>query len=131
MEWAARAIGIFYVLGGLMLLYQAWLNWRLQRALSGLMPGAFNEQVGDGVIALGGMLVLASGAALAALSGWAVAAFLAGWTIQALYLLSNDRAARIAEPAALTGRRRSVHAFAGYTAVTALVLHLPMLGVLG
>jgi hypothetical protein len=131
MEWAARAIGVFYVLGGLMLLYQAWLNWRLQRALSGLMPGSFNEQVGDGVIALGGMLVLASGAALAALSDWAVAAFLAGWTIQALYLLSNDRVARIGEPTALAGRRRSVHAFAGYTAVTALVLHLPMLGVLG
>ena len=80
---------------------------------------------------LGAMLVLASGAALAALSGWAVAAFLAGWTIQALYLLWNDRAVRIAEPTALSGRRRSVHAFAGYTAVTALVLCLPMLGVLG
>ena len=131
MEWAARAIGVFYVLGGLMLLYQAWLNWRLQRALSGLIPVSVTDQVGDGVIALGAMLVLASGAARAALSGWAVAAFLAGWTIQALYLLWNDRAVRIAEPTALSGRRRSVHAFAGYTAVTALVLCLPMLGVLG
>ena len=37
MEWAARAIGVFYVLGGLMLLYQAWLNWRLQQALSHLV----------------------------------------------------------------------------------------------
>ncbi|MCG2665263.1 hypothetical protein [Brevundimonas sp.] len=114
-----------------MLLYQAWLNWRLQRALSGLIPVSVTDQVGDGGIALGAMLVLASGAALAALSGWAVAAFLAGWTIQALYLLWNDRAVRIAEPTALSGRRRSVHAFAGYTAVTALVLCLPMLGVLG
>ncbi|WP_291840941.1 hypothetical protein, partial [Brevundimonas sp.] len=105
---------MFYVLGGLMLLYQAWLNWRLQRALSGLIPVSVTDQVGDGVIALGAMLVLASGAALAALSGWAVAAFLAGWTIQALYLLWNDRAVRIAEPTALSGRRRSVHAFAGY-----------------
>jgi hypothetical protein len=55
MEWAARAIGMFYVLGGLMLLYQAWLNWRLQRALSGLIPVSVTDQVGDGVIALGGL----------------------------------------------------------------------------
>lgn len=131
MEWAARAIGVFYVLGGLMLLYQAWLNWRLQRALAGLMAIPLAEQVGDGVIVLAGVLVMISGAALAALSGWAVVAFMAGWTIQALYLLWTDHVARIGEPAAVTGRRRSVHAFAGYTAATGLVLCLPMTGVLG
>lgn len=131
MEWAARAIGVFYVLGGLMLLYQAWLNWRLQRALAGLMAIPLAEQVGDGVIVLAGVLVMISGAALAALSGWAVVAFMAGWTIQALYLLWTDHVARIGEPAAVTGRRRSVHAFAGYTAATGLVLCLPLTGVLG
>lgn len=131
MEWAARAIGVFYVLGGLMLLYQAWLNWRLQRALAGLLPTSLNEQVADAVIALGGMLVLASGVALAALSAWAVAAFLAGWAIQAGYLLWAARWSAPREPVAFGGRRRSVHAFAGYTAVTGLVLFLPTLGILG
>ena len=129
MEWAARAIGVFYVLGGLMLLYQAWLNWRLQRALSGLISVPTAEQVADGVIALGGVLVLASGAALAALSAWAVVAFLAGWAIQAAYLLWANRS-DLSDPAA-AGRRRSVHAFAGYTAATGLVLWLPVAGVLG
>ena len=129
MEWAARAIGVFYVLGGLMLLYQAWLNWRLQRALSDLMSVSINDRFADGVIALGGVLVLASGVALTALSAWAVAAFLAGWAIQALYLLWANRF-NLNDPAAC-GRHRSVHAFAGYTVVTGLVLWLPMTGVLG
>ncbi|WP_312599370.1 hypothetical protein [Brevundimonas sp.] len=128
MEWAARAIGVFYVLGGLMLLYQAWLNWRLQQALSGLVSTSFNDQLADGVIALGGLLVLTSGLALAALSAWAVIAFLAGWTIQAAYLLWANRS-NLNDPAA-SGRRRTVHAFAGYTAATALVLILPLTGVL-
>ena len=129
MEWAARAIGMFYVLGGLMLLYQAWLNWRLQRALSGLISVPTTEQVADGVIALGGVLVLASGAALAALSAWAVVAFLAGWAIQAAYLLWANRS-DLNDPVA-SGRQRSVHAFAGYTAATGLVMWLPVAGVLG
>ena len=128
MEWAARAIGVFYVLGGLMLLYQAWLNWRLQQALSHLVSTSFNDQLADGVIALGGLLVLASGLALAALSAWAVIAFSAGWAIQAAYLLWANRS-NLDDPLA-AGRRRSVHAFAGYTAATALVLLLPLTGVL-
>ena len=129
MEWAARAIGVFYVLGGLMLLYQAWLNWRLQRALSNVMSVPINDHVADGMIALGGVLVLASGAALAVLSAWAVAAFLGGWAIQAGYLLWANRA-DLNSPIA-SGRLRSVHAFAGYTVATGLVLWLPIAGVLG
>jgi hypothetical protein len=131
MEWAARAIGVFYVLGGLMLLYQAWLNWRLQRALSGLVSIPIAEHVGDGVIVLAGVLVMLSGAALTALSGWAVVAFMAGWTVQALYLLWTDHVSRIGEPEAVSGRRQSVYAFTGYTAATGIVLWLPTVGVLG
>ncbi|WP_428060820.1 hypothetical protein [Brevundimonas sp.] len=111
-----------------MLLYQAWLNWRLQQALSGLVSTSFSDQLADGVIALGGLLVLASGLALTALSAWAVIAFLAGWTIQAAYLLWANRSNLDDPPAA--GRRRTIHAFAGYTAATALVLVLPLTGVL-
>lgn len=128
MEWAARAIGVFYVLGGLMLLYQAWLNWRLQRALASMIVVPTDGQIADGVIALGGVLVLTSGAALAALSAWAVVAFLAGWAIQAVYLLWVNRA-DLDSPLA-QGRLKSVHAFAAYTGVTGLVLWLPVAGVL-
>jgi hypothetical protein len=129
MEWAARAIGMFYVLGGLMLLYQAWLNWRLQRALSGVIAVPADDQIADGVIALGGVVVLMSGVALAALSAWAVVAFLAGWAIQAAYLLWVNRA-DLDSPLA-SGRLKSVHAFAAYTAVTGVVLWLPLTGILG
>lgn len=130
MEWAARAIGGFYVLGGLMLLHQTWLSWRLQRALSGLVSTSLTDHLAEGVIALGGLLVLASGLALVALSAWAVAAFLAGWSLQALYLLWGGRGSRFLAPLRLEGRRRSVHAFAGYTAATGLVLVLPLTGIL-
>ena len=130
MEWAARAVGVFYVLGGLMLLHQAWLNWRLQRALADVMPANRLEQIADGIIALGGAVVLASGVALAALSAWAVAAFLAGWAIQGGYLLWAGRWSMPQEPLTGGGRRRSVHAFTAYTAVTGLVLLLPALGLL-
>lgn len=129
MEWAARAIGVFYVWGGLMLLYQVWLNWRLQRALSGVVAARADDQIADGVIALGGVLVLASGLALAALSVWAVIAFVAGWAIQAAYLLWANRA--ILDSPLAEGRLKSVHAFAAYTGVTGLVLWLPVAGVLG
>ncbi|WP_292122681.1 hypothetical protein [Brevundimonas sp.] len=122
---------MFYVMGGLMLMCQAWLSWRLQRALAGLAPASVGDHVCDGVIALGGALVFASGLALAMLSGWAVAAFLSGWTIQALYLLWSSRWSREAFLTCQQGRRQSVHAFAGYTAATGLVLWLPTAGVLG
>ena len=131
MEWAARAIGVFYVLGGLMLLRQAWLNWRLHRAVSGLLPATAADHAAEAVIAVSGMLVLLAGVALTLLSAWAVVAFMLGWTIQAGYLLWASRWTWTREPIAPGSRRRSVHAFAGFTAVTALVLCLPMAGVLG
>lgn len=130
MEWAARAIGVFYVLGGLMLLYQAWANWRIQRALPGFLSPSLTDQAADIVIALGGVLVLVAGAALALLSAWAVMAFLAGWVIQAAYLIWAARWMRPREAVADNGRRGSVDAFAAYTMATAAVLCLPLLGIL-
>ena len=60
-----------------------------------------------------------------------VVAFMAGWTVQALYLLWTDHVSRIGEPEAVSGRRQSVYAFTGYTAATGIVLWLPTVGVLG
>jgi hypothetical protein len=130
MEWAARAIGVFYLLGGLMLLYQAWTNWRLQRTLPRFLSPTPAERAADGIIAVGGVMVLVSGAALALLSSWAVLAFLAGWAIQAGYLIWAARCHRPREAVADHGRRRSVDAFAAYTMATAAVLCLPMMGIL-
>ena len=130
MEWAARAIGVFYLVGGLMLLYQAWANWRLQQALPRFLSPSPIEQTADGIIAVGSLMVLVSGLALALLSTWAVLAFLAGWAIQAGYLIWAARCHRPREAVADHGRRRSVDAFAAYTMATAAVLCLPMLGIL-
>jgi len=130
MEWAARAIGVFYVLAGLMLMHQAWLNWRLQRALAGFIPISATEHVVDMVTALGGLVVLLAGLTLSLLSAWAVVAFMAGWAIQAGYLLWASRWAWPREAVSTGGRRHSVHAFAGFTAVTAFVLVLPLMGLL-
>ena len=130
MEWAARAIGVFYLVGGLMLLYQASANWRLQQALPRFLSPSPTEQTADGIIAVGGLMVLVSGLALALLSSWAVLAFLAGWVIQAGYLIWAARCHRPREAVADHGRRRSVDAFAAYTMATAAVLCLPMLGIL-
>ncbi|QYC10195.1 hypothetical protein [Brevundimonas nasdae] len=130
MEWAARAIGVFYVVGGLLLLSQSWLNWRLQWKLSRVVRIRLADHVEELTTALGGAMVLLSGLALALLSTWAVAAFVAGWVIQAIYLLWASRGAWSRSAFVVRCRRQSVHAFAGFTAVTALVLCLPLLGLL-
>ena len=130
MEWAARAIGVFYVVGGLLLLSQSWLNWRLQWELSRVVRIRLADHVEELTTALGGAMVLLSGLALALLSTWAVAAVVAGWVIQAIYLLWASRGAWSRSAFVVRCRRQSVHAFAGFTAVTALVLCLPLLGLL-
>lgn len=130
MEWAARAIGVFYVMGGLLLLGQSWLNWRLQWELSRFVRIRLAEYVEELTTALGGAMVLVSGLALAMLSTWAVAAFVAGWVVQAIYLLWVSRGAWSRSAFVVRCRRQSVHAFAGFTAVTALVLCLPLMGLL-
>ncbi len=114
-----------------MLLYQAWMNWRLQRALSALWPVNLTEHLADLATGVGGLVVLASGLALALLSVWAVVAFVAGWTVQAGYLLWASRWRRPREALSHGGRRRSLDAFAIYTVATALVIGLPLTGLLG
>lgn len=130
MEWAARAIGVFYVMGGLLLLSQSWLNWRLQAELSRFVRIRLDDYVEELATALGGVMVLASGLALALLSTWAVSAFVSGWILQAIYLLWASRGAWSRSAFVVRCRRQSVHAFAGFTAVTALVLCLPLMGLL-
>lgn len=109
---------------------QSWLNWRLQWELSRVVRIRLADHVEELTTALGGAMVLLSGLALALLSTWAVAAFVAGWVIQAIYLLWASRSAWSRSAFVVRCRRQSVHAFAGFTAVTALVLCLPLLGLL-
>ena len=128
MEWALRAIGGFYVVAGGAALWQAAVNWRLERAFSVLLETPPEERAADIVLAVGAGLVLGSGVALLLLHAMAVPAFLASWLVQAGYLLWARYRLRPADPVAARGRRQTVHAFTLYTAVTCLVLWLPHAG---
>ena len=130
MEWAVRAIGVVYLCGGLTLLAQAMLNWRLQRRMAALSLSSLTEVAADTATTLAAVVVLMSGVALLALSVWAVAAFLTGWTLQAGYLFWAGRWRGARDPIAFGGRRRSLDAFALYTLATGLVLGLPLMGLL-
>ena len=129
MDWAARAIGVFYILAGGAALWQAVVNWRLERAFSFLLDTRPEEKAADIVLAVGAGLVLGSGVALLLLHAMAVPIFLASWLVQAGYLLWARYRLQPADAVAARGRRQTVHAFALYTAVTGLVLWLPHAGV--
>ena len=133
MEWAGRIIGAFYLVGGLVVLRQAWLNWRLEQMIVAIAPGArarLGERVADAFMLGGGFLVVASGVALTLLHRWAVVAVLVCWAAQAGYLLWAQRWHAPDGPIAFQGRRQSINAFALYSAVAALVLWMNTAGVL-
>jgi len=130
MDWGIRALGVIYLLAGLALVRQAWLNWRLERACRRLFAASISERAADGIQAAAALLVTAAGASLVVLSPAAVIVFLACWAVQASYLLWAARWLRPSLPMATRGRRLSIDAFAGFTVVTALVLCLPAIGLL-
>lgn len=131
MEWAARAIGVFYAVAGLLALRQMAIGWRMELLVGRYFPGAPVERAADIVLTLGAMLVLASGVALACLHSLAVPAFVACWTVQAGYLLWAQRWSP-PEPGLMAGlRRQTLDAFAVYTVATATVMAFDHMKVFG
>lgn len=130
MEWAARAIGIFYVVAGLVALHQMALNWRVELAYAKVLPTPANERAGDVLLTIGSALVLVSGLALVLLHRWAVPAFLACWCVQAGYLLWAQRWRPPSSGEIARLRRQTLHALSAYTAATVAVMALGRLGVL-
>lgn len=130
MDWAVRAIGIFYVVAGAVALRQMAFNWRLEFAYAKTFPTAPTERAADIILTIGSALVLVSGLALACLHVWTVPAFVACWGVQAGYLLWAQRwnPPRNDEVAGL--RRQTLHAFAAYTVATAVVMALRHVGML-
>ena len=133
MEWVGRIIGAFYLVGGLVVLRQAWVNRRLEQMIVAITPGArarLTERVADAFMLGGGLLVVASGVALMLLHRWAVVAVLTCWGAQAIYLLWAQRWHAPEGAIAFQGRRQSINAFALYSAVAALVLWMNATGAL-
>lgn len=130
MDWAVRGMGVFYGVAGLLALRQVLIKWRLERTVAELRPASPTERAADVMLAMGAVLVTASGVALMLLQPWAVVAFLACWAVQAVYLLWAQRWHRPRCPISRRGRRETLHAFAVYSLVTLGVLFLPMAGIL-
>jgi hypothetical protein len=134
MEWAVRGMGVFYVLAGVFALRQVLINWRMERMIAAVLPSfppsSMTERAADVMLAMGSVLVLASGAALMLLQPWAVLVFLACWGAQAAYLLWAQRWYRPRDPISARGRRQTLNAFAVYSLATLLVLSMPLAGLL-
>lgn len=125
MEWAARAIGLFYIVAGVAALRQCYVGWRIEQMIEQLVAPSPKERAADRMLALGAALVLVSGMTLVLFSEWAAPAFLAAWLAQASYLLWARRMMPPTDPVAALGRRRTINAFAVYTAATVFALWLP------
>jgi hypothetical protein len=123
MEWVARGIGVFYLLGGLVALRQVRMNAYLDRALAQitLKRTPVVEHIFNGSGAAIGVLTAVSGVGLILLHRWTVWAFIACWAAQALYLLWATRWYPPEEPAGELGRRRTTNAFVGWTVMTGAV----------
>ena len=124
MEWIARAVGAFYIVGGLFALRAARTNDLLDRALAGIemKPTPRAERLRAAGLWVGGAMTAASGVALLLLSRWAVWLFLANLLLQALYLAVASVWLRPETELDALGRRRTVNAALFWTCATIAVL---------
>jgi hypothetical protein len=122
MDWAARLIGVFYVVAGAVALRQMAVSWRLEVVCGQYFPSSARDRTADVVLTIGSVLVFVSGVALICLHSLAVVAFLSCWSVQAGYLLWSQRWRPPETPVTATLRRQAVHGLAAYTVSTALVL---------
>lgn len=130
--WLARAMGLFYLVGGLLTLRAGRMETFLDTAIARI-----EGQSADPAERLRGLSMMVIGA-LTALSGlllllllkWALHAFLANAAWQAAYLAWAARALPPDTPLAAEGRRRTLNAFLVWLVMTALVLLLFERGVL-
>lgn len=89
MDWIARFVGLFYLLGAVAVMHRARMNAILDRGLAGvtLKPTPRHERIiGVWMFVQAGLLAL-SGGLLLFLSRWAVIAFVVCWVAQAIYLV--------------------------------------------
>lgn len=93
MDWIARFVGFFYLLGSVGVIHRARLNAVLDKGLAGitLKPTPRHERIIRAWMFLMAAMLAVSGGLLLFLSRWAVVAFVVCWAAQALYLVWYSR----------------------------------------
>lgn len=130
--WAARAVGLFYLAGGLLTLRAARANSFLDKALAALerQPTSAAERLRGWTLWIGGLSTAVSGLLLLLLMKAAAAAFFLNAAWQAAYLAWARGALPPEDAADRAGRRRTINAFAVWLVMTAFVAALFELRVL-
>ncbi len=127
---SAFAIGLFYALGGILVLRQLVMDSVLDRALAMLgSKSAGKEKVATRILTVGAMLTFASGLSLMALSRWAPWIFTVNLAVQAGYLVWAARHIPPEDEASQRGRSATIRAFCIYAAMTALVVYAGAQGI--
>ena len=130
--WFARAMGLFYLAGGLFAVRAGRMDAFLDSAIAQISLERADpvERLRSWSIIIIGGLTAASGLLLMLLLKAAVLAFLANAAWQGAYLAWARRALPPATPLEALGRRRSTNAFILWLVMTGLVLLLFERGVL-
>lgn len=130
-QYAAIAVGAFYVFAGIVVLRAMVLDRLMDKLLAALNdPSAPVELWRSRALTGGGLLTLAGGVALVLLSPLAAAIFLLNSLWQGGYLLWAERALPPEDESEARGRQQTKNAFVVYLAATAFVLWLAAQGLL-
>lgn len=130
--WAARAVGLFYLAGGLLTLRAGRMEHFLDTAIARVegRPADRAERLRGLSMMIIGALTALGGLLLLLLLKSALYVFLANAAWQGAYLAWAARALPPDSPLAAEGRRRTVNAFIVWLVMTGLVLLLFERGVL-
>ncbi len=131
-EYAVRAVGLFYALGAVFLIRQMAMSDVLDRALLALeaKPRQDKHAVKRWLLGAGAALTGGSGVAALLMSSWALPLFGVNLVLQAGWLVWASRAFPPEDAEDAVGRRRTFNAAFFYATVTATVFALGWEGAL-
>lgn len=123
---AARGLGVFYAVGGLMAARAMASDLVMDRMLAALEGRRIRvaDRVRSLALSVGSLLTTLAGLALAVMSEASLALFTANAAVQAVWLLFARAAFPPADADEAKGRRASINAFVGWLAATVFVAWL-------
>ena len=132
MEWVARALGAFYLLGGLFGIRTARMNNLLDKVLAGieLKPTPWTERVRGWMLWTGVLLTAAGGLSLLLLAKWTVWVFVVNLVSQVAYLIFAARWLKPEDADEQLGRDRTRNAAILWGVATLAVIWWTREGVL-